>query len=194
MKILSNVLLFLLVSLLYVPVASAQNGAVIIRGEGDVGLIEWNGESVLAVLSSDLGFYCEDELDITPFEWMDVVRPDGSIKFHEKGNLFARVYYPATPDDFWLDPCDFIENGPMVAEGITHFTYNDNDATNAHPNRQNTWGYTLNGSLYDLAGFCGDGMVDLNIVRRFKFEKNCEGDCVVPQVLRGPFCQCKRDT
>ena len=37
MKILRNVLLFLLVSLLYTPFASAQNGADIVRGQGNFG-------------------------------------------------------------------------------------------------------------------------------------------------------------
>ncbi len=58
MKILCNVLLFLLVSLLYAPVASAQNGAVVDRGQGNFGGIEWNGEDILVVLATDLGFWC----------------------------------------------------------------------------------------------------------------------------------------
>jgi hypothetical protein len=147
MKSLRNVLLFLLVSLLYAPVASAQNGAVIFRGENDAGWVEWNGESVVAVLSSDLEWYCGDELDIVPYDFMAVIRPDGSIKSQGNGSIFARVYYPATAEDFFADPCDFIENGPMVADGIAHFTANDNDANVSHPNRQNTYGYTLNGTL-----------------------------------------------
>lgn len=182
MKLFGKFMFLILVSLLYATVASAQNGAVIIRDEAAVGVVEWNGEDVLAVFSSDSLYFCEDELDIVPFDIMLVFRPDGSIQFHEHGSIFARVYYPATPDDFLADPCDFIANGPMVAEGITHFTGNDNDANNAHPNRQNTWGYTLNGTLYDLAGFCGDGMVDLHMVRRFHD--------FTPQVFRGPRLSC----
>ena len=101
MKVLRNVLLFLLVSLLYAPVASAQNGAVIVRGQDNFGDFFWDGEDLLVVVSTDLGFFCADEEDLFPYDWMELWRPDGSLKFHENGNLFTRVYQPATPDDFW---------------------------------------------------------------------------------------------
>jgi hypothetical protein len=147
MKFIRNLLLLSIICLLSAPFALAQNGAFIIRGEDYTGIMEWNGESVVAVLSSDLNWYCGDELDIVPYDFMAVIRPDGSIKSQGNGSIFARVYYPATAEDFFADPCDFIENGPMVADGIAHFTANDNDANVSHPNRQNTYGYTLNGTL-----------------------------------------------
>jgi hypothetical protein len=192
MKRLCNVLLFLLVCLLFAPVASAQNGADIDRGQDQYGGIEWNGEDILVVLATDAGFFCAGELDLVPYDWMAVTRPDGSIKFHENGNFFTRVFQPATPDDFWGDgdPCVFIEGGPLVAEGITHFTYNDNDANGGHPKRQNVWGYNVTGMLYDMVGFCPSDMVDLTIIRRFKWEKDCESDCVTPRVIKGPQLDC----
>ena len=192
MKKFRNSMIFLLVCLFYAPVASTQNGAVIVRGADDNGFVEWNGESVVAVLSSDSLWYCEWwERYIVPYDIMAVIRPDGSIKTQEKGSIFARVYYPATAEDFWADPCDFIANGPMVADGIAHFTGNNNDANGSHPKRQNTYGYTLNGTLYDLAGFCADGMVHLNIVRKYKIAKNCESDCFFVQVEKGPRLSCQ---
>ena len=196
MKILRNVLLFLLVSLLYAPVASAQNGAVVDRGQGNYGGFEWNGEDILVVLSTDVGFWCAGEPteeDLTPYDWMDVWRPDGTLKYHESGNFFTRVFQPATPSDFFGpdgDPCPFIEGGPLVAEGITHFTYNDNDAIGGHPNRQAVWGYNVTGMLYDMVGSCPDDMVDLTIIRRFKWAKNCDSDCVIPRVIKGPQLDC----
>lgn len=190
MKILRNVLLFLLVSLLYAPVASAQNGAVVDRGQGNYGGVEWNGEDILVVVATEVGFWCAGEVDLTPFDWMDVWRPDGSLKYHESGNFFTRVYQPATPDDFWGDPCLFIEGGPLVAEGITHFTYNDNGVYGVNPNRKNVWGYNVAGMLYDMVGFCPGDMVDLTIVRRWAWEKNCDSDCVTRRVFRGPQLDC----
>ena len=193
MKILRNVLLFLLVSLLYAPVTSAQNGAVVDRGQGNFGMFEWNGEDILVVLATDLGFWCAGEVDLTPYDWMDVWRPDGTLKYHERGNAFTRVFQPATPSDFWGpegDPCPFIEGGPLVAEGITHFTFNDNDAIGGHPNRQAVWGYNITGMLYDVVGSCPDDMVDLTIIRRYKWEKGCDSDCVIPRVIKGPQLDC----
>jgi len=194
MKVLRNVLLFLLVSLLYAPVASAQNGAVIVRGQDNFGDFFWDGEDLLVVVSTDLGFFCADEEDLFPYDWMELWRPDGSLKFHENGNLFTRVYQPATPDDFWGpdgDPCPFIEGGPLVAEGITHFTYNDNGVFGVNPNRKNVWGFNVSGMLYDIEGFCpGDDMVDLTIVRRWAWKKNCDSDCVIPRVIKGPQLDC----
>lgn len=117
---------------------------------------------------------------------------DGKIQM----NFFTRVFQPATPDDFWGpdgNPCPFIEGGPLVAEGITHFTYNDNDGFGGHPNRKNVWGYNVTGTLYDMAGSCPDDMVDLTIVRRFKWEKGCDSspdDCIIPRVLKGPNLDC----
>jgi hypothetical protein len=175
----------------------AQNGAFVFRGENTVWLYEWNGESVLAVLSSDpdfslqpAPFACGDEGEVVPFEVMGVFNPN-AVKLLEKGDLFARVYYPAIPDDFESDPCFFLEEGPLVAEGIVHFVNNDNDFFLEDPNRQNSFGYTINGVLYDIGGLCSDGMVHMNIVRRFKYEKNCEEDCIYPQKLRGPALNCE---
>ena len=194
MKFVRNLLLLSIICLLNAPIALAQNGAVIVRGQDNFGDFFWDGEDLLVVVSTDLGFFCADEVDLFPYDWMELWRPDGSLKFHENGNLFTRVYQPATPDDFWGpdgDPCPFIEGGPLVAEGITHFTYNDNDAIGGHPNRQNVFGYNVTGTLYDMDEFCpGDDMVDLNIVRRFKIEKKCEGDCFAVQVWKGPRLSC----
>lgn len=190
MKIFRFSMIVLLACLLYAPIASAQNGAFIFRGESETGRVEWNGESVVAVFSSDSNWYCGDELDVVPFDQMGVIRPDGSIKGLEKGHIFARAYYPATIDDFWADVCGFIENGPLVAEGIAHFTGNDNDVNLGHPQRVNTFGYTLNGALYDIGGFCTDGMVNLHVVRKFRIKKNCESDCFVEQVIKGPQMSC----
>jgi hypothetical protein len=194
MKVLRNVLLVLLVSLLYAPVASAQNGAVIVRGQDNWRDFFWDGEDLLVVVSTDLGFFCADEVDLFPYDWMELWRPDGSLKFHENGNFFTRVYQPATPDDFWGpddDPCPFIESGPLVAEGITHFAYNDNGALGVNPNRKNVWGFNVSGMLYDIEGFCpDDDMVDLTIVRRWAWKKNCDSDCVTRRVFKGPQLDC----
>ena len=176
-------------------IAMAQDGAEVIRNQFELAYFEWDGGDVLAVVATDMYFWCGDEEYTEPYEWMAVIRPDGTPKIHERGHLFTRVFQPATPDDFWGDgdPCPFIEGGPMVAEGISHFTYNDNDGIGGHPNRQNVWGYTLSGTLYDIVGSCPDDMVDLTIIRKFRWEKGCNSDpetCIIPRVIKGPELNC----
>ena len=178
------------------PVAVAQNGAEIIRGEDNFGMFLWDEDDTLMVIATEMYFFCGDEPEFDPYDYMYVIRPDGSVKVHEQGNLFTRVFQPATPDDFWGpdgNPCPFIEGGPLVAEGISHFTYNDNDANLGHPNRKNVWGFTVSGTLYDVIGACDSGMVDLNVIRRSYWLKNCETgpeDCIVPRVIKGPRLEC----
>lgn len=192
-----NKVLFIFLCLLVSTNISAQNGAVVERDQGNWAGYEWNGEDILAVLATDLYFFCGDEVDLVPFDLMLVWRPDGTPKVHESGNLFTRVFQPATPDDFWGpegDPCPFIESGPLVAEGISYFVYNDNDGFAGHPNRQNVFGYNVTGTLYDMVGSCSDDMVDLTIVRRLKWEKGCDADpdtCIIPRVLKGPELNCQ---
>ena len=148
----------------------------------------------MALQSSDSEAFCGDDFgDLIWTDWLEVLRPDGSIKYHERGAYFTRVFYPATPpDDTFEAWCALWNDGPLVAEGITHSTFNDNDATTEHPNRRNTWGYNVAGTLYDYAGFCDDGMVGLNTVRRFMLKKDrpaCEPDCLIVKE-KGPRLNC----
>ena len=77
----------------------------------------------------------------------------------------------------------------MVAEGISHTTYNENE----NPNYM--WGFTLVGMLYDYAGLCEGDMVKLLSVKKFKIEKGadfpaCWPDCSIKQVSKGPILRC----
>ena len=190
-------ILFLLcaICLLITQVASAQNGAVVVKGEGIWFLWDWNGEQVLVLQSSDSEGFCGDDFgDLMWVDWMEVWRPDGSLKYHDSGHYFTRVLYPATPPDDTIDAwCALWNDGPLVAEGITHSTYNDNDNFVDHPNRRNSWGYTVSGTLYDWGGFCEDDMVELNTVRRWLLKKDypdCQPDCIFKEVRKGPRLSC----
>ncbi|MBW2594277.1 MAG: hypothetical protein JRE58_14995 [Deltaproteobacteria bacterium] len=194
MKFIRILLLLCAVCLLTTPVASAQNGAVIVRGEALFAWYDWNGESVLTVQSSDSELFCNEFGDMMYVDWMEVWRPDGTIKYHEGGHFFTRVFYPATPADFDADPCALWNNGDlMVAEGIINSPFNDNDFFAEHPNRRNTAGYNVAGTLYDTGGLCDGGMVDLNTIRRTVFKKDypaCEPDCIFKEVRKGPRLSC----
>jgi hypothetical protein len=109
--------------------------------------------------------------------------------------MFTRVFYPATPDDFFADPCAMWDNEDlMVAEGIAHMSYFDNtNVGNGIPGF--VWGYTVGGELYDYGGFCGDGMVGLNTVRKWKVKRkagfpDCWPECLIVQVEKGPRLNC----
>lgn len=195
MKVLRIIFSLAIFCLFVSTVAVAQNGAEVTRGQDQLGMFFWDGNDTLTVHSTDMYFWCSDVPDTVPYDWMEVIRPDGTVKFHERGHLFTRVFQPATPRDFWGDddPCPFINDGPMVAEGIAHFTYNDNDGFGGHPNRQNVWGFNISGMLYDIEGSCPDDMVDLIIIRKFKWEKGCDSGpdvCIIPRVLKGPELDC----
>jgi len=177
--------------------ALAQNGADKDSGQYTSG-VNWaytDGEGLLVVISSDSNFYCEDELgELLWLDWMEVTRPDGSGKYMDRGHFFTRAFY-ATLDEFFADECGLVtDESRIIAEGITHSTFNDNDTTGSR-NGRNVWGFNISGTLYDYAGLCDDGMVDLNILRRWKLMKGadwpaCWPDCVIPQVIKGPRLDC----
>ena len=181
------------ICLLSTQVASAQNGAVVVKGQDLFALSEYNGDGLLAVMSSDSEFFCNDDGDLSFVDWMDVIRPDGSVKYQDRGHFFTRVFF-TTPEAFWADPCASWNNYDlMVAEGITHQVWNDNDATAVRPNARNSWGFTAAGGLNDHLGLCEDGIVELNIVRRWLLKKDfpaCLPDCIFKSVIKGPRLNC----
>ena len=130
-----------------------------------------------------------------PYYAMYVERPDGSVKYLEHDSLYVRVFAPATPDDFFADPCGFLATESPVAEGLVKFHSVDNDL-NVSGHRINTWGYNVNGPVYDLMGLCPNEIMQLKVVRKFSIPKNadfpdCLPDCVKTKVSRGPRLTCK---
>ena len=181
------------ICLLSTQVASAQNGAVVVKGQGLFAFDVYNGDGLMAVMSSDSEFFCNEDGDLMFYDWMDVIRPDGSVKYQDRGHFFTRIFF-TTPEAFWADPCASWNNYDlMVAKGITHQVWNDNDATAVRPNARNSWGFTVAGGLYDLVGLCEDDMVELNIVRRWLLKKDfpaCQPDCIFKSVIKGPRLNC----
>ena len=181
------------ICLMSTQVAFAQNGAVVVKDQALGGWFDYNGDGLLAVMSSDSEFFCNDDGDLIFYDWMDVIRPDGSINYHDRGHFFTRVFF-ATPEAFWADPCALWNNYDlMVAYGITHQTFHDNDVYVDRPNARNSWGYTVAGGLYDVVGLCEGDMVELNTVRRWLLKKDfpaCEPDCIFKTVFKGPRLNC----
>jgi len=198
MKLVRNLLLLLIICLLNAPVALAQNGAAVVRGLDVLGGW-WTDDAGLFVLAAtDAEIFCADEFyePILTLNWMMVIRPSGSIKYQDRGAFFTRVFYPATWADF-SDFCDLWNNsGLMVAEGIVHSTFNDNDLDPDfhHPKRRNVWGYSFSGTLEDYSGVCDSDMVSLNIVERWMLTKDfpaCDPDCLFKKYfMKGPRVEC----
>lgn len=173
MKFVRNLLLLSIICLFYAPIALAQNGAVVVKGEV-VGAWGWKENDLIAIGLTDVDFLC-----VPPEEWdefydvMVLTRPDGSIKYKEGGALYTRVFFSETWSDFFDDPCAFWNNPDiLVAEGIANLSYHDNDLNpdTQHPNRRNVWGPTLSGTLY--TPYCPSGMVDLSIIERWMLSKD----------------------
>ncbi len=182
------------VVLLLLPV-SAQNGAVKDSGETPMLAWFWDGGNVLSLHSTRPTFFCAPG-EHDPLEWMTITRPDGSIKYKDQGNYFTLVF-SATLDDLFSEGCALV-NDPsrILAEGIVYGVWNDNDSE-LSGNRTNSWGGTLTGTLYDNAGICDSGMVDFNVVRRWKVLKKDAPYCLpddcpvaIPQVEKGPRLTC----
>jgi hypothetical protein len=200
MKSIRILVLLCILGVLSAPIAHAQNGAFIIRDNDLFGWFEWNGENVLSLHSSDLEGFCYWP-EVTDELWVDIMvlfRPDGTIKYKEKGFTYTRVFYPATPDDFFPDPCALWNStDTLVAEGITHYNFNDNhlNAFSVPHKRRAVWGVTIAGGLYDTAGMCSSGMMDFNALRRWKLDKDfpdCLPDDCEPDLHRfkGPDIAC----
>ena len=182
------------ICLLSTQVAFAQNGAVVVKGQNLFAYYEYNGDGLLAVMSADSEFFCNDDGDLSFVDWVSVLRPDGSVKYQDRAHWFTRVFF-TTPEAFWATPCASWNNYDlMVAEGIAHGVYNDNDSNADRPNARNTWGLTVAGGLYDLVGLCEDDMVELNIVRKFLLSKDFPAclpdDCIFKTVFKGPRLNC----
>ena len=107
MKVIRAISCLCFICTLATAAVTAQNGAVVVRGETMLGWASWDGDSVLAILSSDSEFFCNwpDLGDVMLLDWMEVTRLDGTYKYQDRGHYFTRVFYPATEDDFFDDPC-----------------------------------------------------------------------------------------
>ena len=197
MKSLGMFLFICIICLLNAPIALAQNGAVVLRGEDVLGSAWTDDAGLFVMAATDAELFCTDPEDWdATLNWMMVIRPGGSIKYQDRGAFFTRVFFPATWDDFFTDACALWNNfDDMVAEGIVHSTYNDNDLDPDfhHPQRRNVWGYTFAGTLYDYAEVCDNDMIDLNIVERWMLKKDfpaCDPDCLFKYFMKGPRMEC----
>jgi hypothetical protein len=206
MRALSVLFCCVVLSLVLVTNSAADpgNGAVVIRESGEVLFWYWLWDRedmfLLGGSAEDAleAFHCgvPPEGEILPYYDKFVVQPNGKVKFLEKASAYVRIFAPATPDDFFADPCTFLSEGPQVAEGIGSWVQNDNNLPGVGSGR-NTWGFREKGALYDLLGLCPNEIVHYQTIRRFQLDPvdadwpACWPDCVVTKVFKGPRLSCK---
>jgi len=186
MKFIRSILMLSVICLLTTPLASAQNGAEIYKYPDYLVIhSEWNpSQELLALFSSDSDAYCGADSIAIPYEITWIARPNGFWKYHDSGYYFMRVFQ-MTPGD--LDTLEtnycliWNDTGRMLADGMVY------GVTNTGPQG---WQYNLSGVLYDSVDLCEGDMVELNIVRKWKFLKNCDSNCEIPQVTKGPRLDC----
>jgi hypothetical protein len=180
---------FCVVGVLTTAFVSAQNGADVDRFDWPTGepfwMMYWDGENLVSVHSyDDPNINCGDEIPEMQPGWRQVVElPNGVVQTVDHRNWYTRVMV-GTEEEFWADPCLFIQTAERVAEGSTHGTYH------------NTWdprkmklfgGFTIAGPLYDLVDMCDGGMVEFNLMRKWKWSEE-DGWNYGP--VKGPRLSC----
>jgi len=164
-------LLFSIALILFVSTfAFAQkNGAEVYIGEySDIGWV-YDGESVVLFISTLPDICSSDE------DWMARMKiVDNKTKTHWQLTGFYQVYLfdPITDDEFRdAGLCALLAAGDerLVAEGIAKATWVDHDWD--FENTHVSWGWGVNGIIYDLTGDCNSGMVALNYQNRGRWNK-----------------------
>jgi hypothetical protein len=158
-----------LIALLSTFAFTQNNGAEVYIDEyTDVAWV-YDGESVILFIST-LPDICSSSEDWTAR--MKIV--DNKNKTHWQLTGFYQVYLfdPITPQEF-IDAglCALLEAGDerLVAEGIAKGTWVDHDWD--WENTHASWGFGVNGTIYDLTGDCASGMVALNYQERGRWNK-----------------------
>jgi hypothetical protein len=177
MKTLQVLLFTTLVGILFSVPVSAQNGADVERsdwwpGQGPFFMVAWetgvpmDEETIISVHSfDDPNINCGDVIpELQPGFHQLSELPNDIIQHLDHRKFFTRVMV-GIPEEFWMDPCTFIQTADRLAEGITPGTYR----RTINPTQHRVGGFTIAGPLYDLVGMCGDGMVNFNLVRRFQW-------------------------
>ncbi len=118
--------------------------------------------------------FCEQPTEFEIITHQDVFTPAGPRHHIDIGGArpFTRVYGPARVADLFADPCGFIANGPLLAEGDANFIYEDNSLTGVGPGA-NSWGWNIEGPLDDVVN---GGSVHFNLHWRLVMKANGEFD------------------
>lgn len=212
-------LLFVLILLTVAP-SQAGPGTVVYRGTTPAIWFWWNDYQIdyVSVTSTDPLFFqdwlCGGAWPTPTPAWKLLTYSDlyfiasGKENFWVRGPQFTRVYKivnPPASDAFWgpTTGCEILQGdwGPLVADGIAGFQWNDHNTCNLGPGK-NTWDMRAVGNL--TAPTCNKGMAHFDMTFHYMLTNdavvipNPGGGCSVEDpahhvrnvVIRGPNVNC----
>jgi hypothetical protein len=143
----------------------ANSGPIVVRYEdGAYFFVEDTERQLVSVHTTFNGFFCQPSTVFELVDFQHAFTPTGAVRSIIKGETFVRVYGPANFDDVFSNFCDFIRNGPRLAEGTANLVYHDNNYVVWPPPGPgaNAAGIESNGKL-QLVGSDGEVSYHLNV-------------------------------
>lgn len=130
--------------------APKQSGMYVIRTERGFADILVDTKTGLTLNTGvDIEAYCNYEdnpFEFEPTQYVDL--PNNAEHFIE---LLQGDQYTVVFDGVWdyssMSLCEFFDNTPVLAEGMSQLIHNDNDVFGSSDNNTNAWSFKLHGRL-----------------------------------------------
>ena len=133
--------------------APEASGPYLIRFEFTIGIIIVDLEKgITATFGGDNPAFCADEpdaFDLAPVHWFNSPSDEDRFIALQQGEIITTVY-DGVPSGGPI--CDFFTSAPILAEGMSHFLYRNNDFYGSGGNNANSYSGHFNGQLEDSSG------------------------------------------
>jgi len=130
--------------------APEQSGMYVIRIKtGAAGLIVDAKTELSVSFGLNLEALCSSgswEVEVETIQYVNTPNNDERLIALQQGDVNT-IVFDGVFDPFTMDFCEFVLNRTVLAEGISRFTYNDNDINGTTNNNSNSWSLKLNGRL-----------------------------------------------
>jgi hypothetical protein len=127
--------------------APDQSGMYVIRTELSAAAILIDTKTELtAVFGVDIEAFCSGDAfwEVEPIQYVNIPNTDEQLIALLQGDVYTFVFDGVFDGSISL--CDFLLNTSVLAEGESHFIYNDNDYFGT-ANISNSWSIKANGQL-----------------------------------------------
>ena len=157
--------------------APEASGPYLIRFEFTIGIVIVDVErGITATFGGDNPAFCAgepDAFDLAPVQFFNSPSDEDRFIALQQGEIITTVYDGV----FSGGPiCDFFNSTPILAEGMSHFVYKDNDFFRSGGNNANVFGGHFNGQLENLSG------ERVNISAMFKIMDNGKNFHIIESV------------